>query len=189
MKNLIISPNHSIKNAMKKIDLNGHRAILVVGKNNKLLGTLTDGDIRKYLINNNNIKNSIKNIYQKEFFSLNKNEIFKHDLDELVLQYSLIPIINKSNKLIEILTRNNFKDYFNNKAKSEYTGFILAGGKGIRMGSLSKVIPKPLIMIDNLPLIEIIYKYLRQYSINNIFISLNYKKEMIKSFFIEKNLM
>ena len=54
------------------------------------------------------------------------------------------------------------------------------------MGSLSKVIPKPLIMIDNLPLIEIIYKYLRQYSINNIFISLNYKKEMIKSFFIEK---
>ena len=68
MKNLIISPNHSIKNAMKKIDLNGHRAILVVGKNNKLLGTLSDGDIRKYLINNDNIKNSIKNIYQKSIF-------------------------------------------------------------------------------------------------------------------------
>tara|TARA_Y100000591_G_C21826323_1_gene696896 strand:- start:876 stop:1898 length:1023 start_codon:yes stop_codon:yes gene_type:complete len=185
--NLIILASSSIKNAMKKIDNNGFRGVVVVDKNMILKGFLSDGDIRKHLLKNNKLSCSIYSIFQKKCFSINKNDIFKHDIEELVFKFFLIPITNKSLKVIDVITKNNYKNYFDKGKSSKYCGMIFAGGKGLRMGRISKVVPKPLLMIDDIPLIEINYKYFKQYNINNIYISLNYKKEMIKSYFVEKN--
>ena len=186
--NLITYPNKSIKYSMNKINQNGFRGVVVVDKNYKLKGFLSDGDLRKFILKNENLNSSINNIYKKECFSLYKNDLFKINIDELISKYYLIPVINKNHKVLDIITIDNYKSFFNHKQKSQYSGLIFAGGKGLRMGAISKVIPKPLLMVNDIPLIEINYKYLKFFKIQDIYLSLNYKKEMIKSYFKEKSL-
>ena len=65
MKNLLIQPNSNIKNALKQMSETGEKCLIVVDKKNKLLGTLSDGDIRKAILNGKIHKDKISTYYQK----------------------------------------------------------------------------------------------------------------------------
>lgn len=105
LKKYIVSISETINNVINQIDKNKEGFVIVLKANNTIYGVATDGDIRRYLIKGGSLKESIKNCCNKNFVSVGEaishEEIYKMLDDEI----KLIPILNTSNELVDIITR------------------------------------------------------------------------------------
>ena len=189
MKKNLILPTSSIKKALNDLKLSGEKCLIVVNSNKKLLGTLSDGDIREAILNNHSLSDSIKNIYQKKCIYF-----YEKDLDIIKIKkiftnkiISLIPVVNNNLKVIKTI---NWFDIFKDSEiplveKLNIPVVIMAGGKGTRLQPLTNILPKPLIPINQKTIIEHIIDRFLKYDIKLFFISINYKSLIIKAFFKE----
>ena len=190
MKNLLIMPNSKIKNALRQMSETGEKCLVVVDKKNKLLGTLSDGDIRKAILSGKIHKDTINEYYQKrptflreENYSLSqaKNIFLKKRID-------VIPIVDRLKKVVDVIT---FEDIFKKNKSSirsktfSKTVIIMAGGKGTRLEPFTNVLPKPLVPINEKPVIEHIIERFVKNRFYNFFITLNYKSKILKAYFQE----
>ncbi len=182
--------NSNIKQAIKILNKYRTRTILVVDKFNKLIGTLSDGDIRRSIIKGFNLDSSIKNIYNKKPIFIYENKIDRSKIRKIFLKKKihLIPVINNKNKLIKILyledvlDLDSFKKGF--KENSKKLGVvIMAGGKGVRMMPYTKIFPKPLLPMEDETIIDLIVSKFLNYKINNFYVTTNYKHQIIDNHF------
>lgn len=182
--------NSNIKQAIKILNKYSSRTLMVVDKNESLIGTLSDGNIRRAIINGFNLETSINKIYNKNPIFIYENEIDFKKLKKIFLKKKiyLIPLVNKKKKVIKVFYLEDFIDQnnLNNKTNGEPNNFgvvIMAGGKGQRMQPYTKIFPKPLLpIIDETVIDSIISKFLN-YRINNFYITINYKHKMMINHF------
>jgi dTDP-glucose pyrophosphorylase len=190
MKNVIVQQKITILNAMKLLDKTAEKCLIVVDENEKLLGTLTDGDIRRSILKGFSFSNDIKNSFNKDPKKSNEKDLRKEEVTELLLKYniSLLPIVDKEGKV---------KDYYSlaklGKKKAGKSDLekvpvvIMAGGMGTRLKPFTDVLPKPLIPIDGKPIIEHIIERFTKVGCKNFFITVNHKRKILKAYFEELN--
>ena len=183
INNLSITPNNTIKFCLEKINNTGAGTLLVLNKYKKLIGTLSDGDIRRALLKNVDLENNIKKYYYKKPYKvlkeLNKNEA----LDILIKkQISIIPLVNKKNEVIKIYSKKNI---LSNNVYSNSV-IIMAGGKGLRMKPFTNLFPKAMLPFNNSTIIEEIIKKFKKENFNNIFITTGFKSNILKKYFSTK---
>ena len=164
--------------------------MLVINNKKQLLGTITDGDLRRFILKNPEMKKTIEKIYNKNPKFVFKNFFSKISIKNLMLKnkIDLIPIINEDYKVINYYTwKNIFNEKKENKKifKSPPNLIIMAGGKGTRMKPFTNILPKPFIPFKDKTIIESIIEKFTKYGINKIFLSINYKSYIIKAFFKE----
>ena len=178
--NSLISEKTTIKEALKVIDSGAIRIALVVDENMRLQGTLSDGDIRRGLLNNLSLDDNIENLYFKNPITAldddSKDKIIQKAITKQVYQ---IPILNKEGILVDI---ENLATLLNISKKRNRV-ILMAGGLGTRLRPLTQDIPKPLLKVGNKPILETIMRNFASHGFVNITISLNYKGEMIKEYF------
>ena len=181
-----LSPYATIKQALKTISKGAIKIAVVVDKKNKLLGTLTDGDIRRGFLKGLNINSSIKSIIFKKPTVVRKNyskeKLIKIALSKKIYQ---IPIVDKNGKLkgVHILD-----EIIQPKNKSNKV-VIMAGGRGMRLRPLTKNIPKPMLKVGNKPILQTIIEKFKKSGYKNFVICVNYKSKIIKDFLVmEQNL-
>ena len=179
-KDILIKPTDSLEHAIKVLHKGGVRITLVVDKNNKLLGTVTDGDIRRALMNKLTMTSQITHVMNSNPFKVHNNFSTK-ELIHFMTSKGLIhmPIINKDEivcglKTIEHLIKN---PTFKNPV------FLMAGGFGKRLHPLTENTPKPLLTIGDKPIIETIIKQFIEYGFHDFYISTHFKSEQIKEYF------
>ena len=188
MKNILISPNIKIVQAMKKLGQTGEKCLIIVDSNKRLLGTITDGDIRRAILKGLSTDQSIKSIYSRKPIILEKNKYSIEGVRNLLSMHRqvLLPIVDKKNIVIDYL---NWERAFGarKKDKSLITTqvVIMAGGKGDRLEPFTKVLPKPLIPINEKPVIEHIIEKFTLFGAKNFYLTVNYKSRILKSFFLE----
>ena len=177
-KHLIYSGS-LIREALVQLDKLASDAILfVVDLQNKLIGSITDGDIRRGLINGFTIENKIDDIIQS-----NPRYIRKGDSDiEKVIKFRenlfrIIPIIDFDNKVVNVINFREIKSYL------PIDAVIMAGGKGQRLLPLTKDTPKPMLKVGEKPIIEHNLDRLALFGIDDFWISVNYLGEQIESYF------
>ncbi len=183
---LLINKDYTVKETLKKIDSSAEKILFVADKSNKLIGAISDGDIRRYILSGGKLNDKITDIFNPKPLFLPENAD-KNMIKELLLKNKIevIPLINKDKKItgaaswFEIFGRNNF-DHTN---KVSVPVVIMAGGKGSRLDPFTRILPKPLIPIGEKPIIEIIMNNFCRFGCDNFFMTLNYKGEMIKSYF------
>jgi len=183
-----ISPESTIRDTFSQFKAVGINCLVVVQKS-KFLGTITDGDIRKALLDNGNMRTSIDKIYQKNAFSVNEKNLNDQEIKQAFLKnhFSLIPIVNSKKNIVNIIT---WFDFFGKKAvikKLKAPMVIMAGGKGTRMAPFTNILPKPLIPINNQTVIERIIGSFQKHGKNDIYISINFKGAILKAYFQELN--
>lgn len=188
MKNLFISPNSTIKEALKKFNEIGEKVLIVVDKNNHLLGTITDGDIRRYILNTGTIEGNIENIYNK-----NPKFIYSDDSKEKAKQIMLenkveiLPVIDNQKRVVDyIVWIDLFEDkfeYYEPKEKIDIPVVIMAGGKGTRLDPFTKVLPKPLLPVKDKTIVEHIIDSFKKFGYYKFILILNYKGKLIESYF------
>ncbi len=175
---ITVGENTTIKIAIKKLNQTGLQILLVVDSRNRFLGTLTDGDIRRSLLNKLSLDNKIEKIYFKNSFVIKKTIPYEQ-ARELMLSRDIshLPVIKK-NKVVDL--------YFiakEDKKKINNYFVIMAGGFGKRLLPVTKKIPKPMIKINNKPILEHIILRAKSYGFQNFIICTHYKYKKIVSYF------
>ena len=187
-KNLLIKPSVTIKDALKQFGKAGKGCLIVVDEKDKLLGTITDGDVRRVILKGKLLNDNINNIYEKKPISLIKGKYTLNKTRELFLKerVDIIPIIDEFKKVVDLVI---FTDLFkkNNIEKRKFSAslVIMAGGKGARLEPFTNVLPKSLVPINGKPVIEHIIEKFTENQISNFIITLNYKSKILKAFFQE----
>ena len=189
MKQYCISPNASVKSALNKVSKAESGCLVVVDKDFKLAGTLSDGDIRRAILENQDISRRITDIYNTSPFFLLEGRFSEQEIKNYFtdMRYDLIPVLDKDRKVVEILT---WSSYFSEKKEfvedsDRLPVVIMAGGKGKRLLPFTKVLPKPLIPIQDKTVIEHIISKFTDSNLDTFFISINYKAAILKAFFQE----
>lgn len=183
-KNHCISNSLSIYQSLKILKKTGDRCLLIINKKNNLLGTLTDGDLRTALMKGANLKSSIKNLFNKKpKYILEKQINDRILIKKLLIEYSIdiLPVL-KNKKIIRVIRWVEFFSDDINKNKINIDAIIMAGGKGTRLAPFTNVLPKPLIPINNKPLISIILDNLKKGNVREYWFCINYKWQIIKSY-------
>ncbi len=178
--NYCIGTNSTIKEAMKVIDKNLTGGALVVNENNELVGTITDGDIRRAILKGRSINEGIESTYFKNFKFVTEQHS-KKKAKEYMLSNKIrqVPVIDKDKKLIDLYFLDDIISY---DKKDNYV-FILAGGLGTRLRPLTETVPKPMLTVGDKPILELIIEQFKEYGYRNFIVSLNYKGEIIEEYF------
>lgn len=183
-----VNPKLSIYQSLKVLKKTGDKCLLVVSKKFQLLGTLTDGDLRSAILNGANLKSSIDKIYNKnpKFIDLKQAEDTKY-IKKLLTKFSIdvLPVLENKRIIKVIKWKEFFSDSYSDNAWS-IDAIIMAGGKGTRLAPFTNILPKPLIPINNKPLISLILDNLNSINVRNYWISINYKWKILKSFLSTK---
>ncbi len=193
LKSLLILPETTVKKAMQELDQTAERILFVVDENLKLLGTVTDGDIRRGLIDGLKFDASIKNVMHKDFTFIPEKEInSEENIGKLMIEnrFEQIPVLDEAGRIRDVvLWTEIFGKEKTTKTVQIYPNqvVIMAGGKGTRLDPFTKVLPKPLMPIGNKPIIEIIMELFFKSGFKNFVYTLNYKKEFLKLFLKENN--
>ena len=182
LADFLIQSGSSIKEAMRQIDKNA-KGIVYIVQDKKLIGVLTDGDVRRFLLKNGDLNENVSIIMNKNPIVLDiEHEKETHTLLEQNKIRSL-PIIDEKNEIIRI-----YIDHEKIELKKEILGVpvvIMAGGKGTRLYPYTQILPKPLIPIGDKTITEHIMERFMEYGCNRFTMIVNYKKHFIKSYFEE----
>lgn len=186
LNKFVIYENQTIVEALQKIDLNAKGILFILNDKDRLVGTLTDGDIRRWLIKTGNLNGNLTNIMNKAPKFICRKDITS--AQQFLKKYSItaVPVINTKGKIIDVIFKSDEKIEDNVKDTSTLSGttvIIMAGGKGTRLYPFTKILPKPLIPIGDIPIMERIIDRFVDYGVDSFYATLNYKKNMIKSYF------
>lgn len=183
LEKFICNMNTRLVDAMKTIDTNAICLVYVVDDEGKLVGCLSDGDIRRWIISTGEINSFIKNVMNKQPKYVFSSAIDKaHDVIERNRINSL-PILDKDRHIIDVYIEKKGRHFFQyNNLLENVPIIIMAGGLGTRLYPYTKILPKPLIPIGDIPILERIIKQFQRYGVRECYLILNYKKEMIKSY-------
>ncbi|MBQ2982952.1 MAG: CBS domain-containing protein [Lachnospiraceae bacterium] len=183
IEEFIVYSETSIIETMNKIDKNSRRIVYVVDENRILLGAITDGDIRRYILKNGTINGLAMDVMNKEPKSLKKKNV--HKAAELMKKYSItsMPVINDKGYLDYIEFDDGKKFYDTENLNVPVV--IMAGGKGTRLYPYTQILPKPLIPIGEKTITEHIMDHFEVFGCEKFTMIVNYKKEFIKAFFRE----
>ncbi|WP_158859879.1 nucleotidyltransferase family protein [Lunatibacter salilacus] len=178
-KEHLISKDQTILHALAKLDKLAKDAILfVVDKDNGLIGSLTDGDVRRGLLKGLNTSSNIVDFIQPNPKFIRKNAV---DLDQIIAfrngNFKVIPILDEDGRILNIINFRIFKSYL------PVDAVIMAGGRGERLKPLTNNTPKPMLPIGEKPIIEHNLDRLISFGIADYWISLGYLGDQLKSYF------
>jgi dTDP-glucose pyrophosphorylase len=175
-----IGKEATIKEAILAINNGNMQIALVVDKDRKLLGTVTDGDIRRGFLQGFDINSNIKGIFFKTptvaTLADSKEDILKKALKKKIHQ---IPIVDKNFKVIGI---KEIEELVKPKQKSNKV-ILMVGGLGTRLKPFTDNIPKPMLLVGNKPILHSIVEKFAEYGYINIIMCVNYKSHIIQNYF------
>jgi len=175
-----INAASSIADAMKVLTNEAQQIVLVIDDRRRLIGTVTDGDIRRGLLKDNTLESSVSNVMRQDPIIVtegaSREEIFallgKHKIHQL-------PVVDSEGVLVSLVVIDEILV----NPKKENLIILMAGGMGRRLGDLTKSRPKPLIAVGGRPILETILLNFVKQGYCNFLISVNYKSDMIQEHF------
>lgn len=175
-----LDTNATIKDALSVIGTERVRLGLIVGKDDKFLGVITDSNIRKALINGASVDDKIAKIYTKKpvviYENTSEDEIFALSAKTDIYDF---PVLDKNGRVICIKSVANA--LLHTKFSNEIV--LMAGGLGTRLNELTKNTPKPMLKVGKKPILETIIERFKVQGFENFTLCVNYKKEIIEDYF------
>ena len=189
IENNEISDNNTIMDALNRLQTAKPKILFVTDKDKRLLSSVTDGDIRRAILSGVSLNDKISSIAKHSPVSLsekseeNINAIAHEIMSKL--EISAIPIVDTNGVITKIISR--YSEAIEPYNKVNVPVIIMAGGKGTRLYPFTKILPKPLIPVEDVPISERIIKQLHKNGCNDFYMIVNYKKNMIKAYYNECN--
>lgn len=173
----------TVARAMQQIDANTYGTLFLEDEDGRLAGCLTDGDIRRFLLAGGKMEDCALQ-------AANRNPRTARSHEEAIARYHrkhylVIPILDENGKIIDLYSGEG-------EVQKSYTPLRLpvvinAGGRGTRLDPFTRVLPKPLIPVGELPIIEHIMQEYQRYECNDFHIIVNYKRGLMKAYFAEND--
>lgn len=181
LQKFIGSCKMSVTDAMRQIDLGQNGILFLVDDTECLVGCITDGDVRRFLLAGGNLTDPAMNAANRQ----PKVAKTKEEAEALYHRknYVVIPVVDEAGRVTALYNGEGHEIRKRNPLRIPVV--INAGGKGTRLDPYTRVLPKPLIPVGDFPIIEHIMKEYRSYSCDEFHIIVNYKKELLKAYFFD----
>jgi dTDP-glucose pyrophosphorylase len=179
-KQILVAPSDSIFRTLEVIDRSSLQIALVVDKKRCLLGTVTDGDVRRGILRGLGLDTAVAQIMNKNFSSSSVDD-GREKVLAIMSNKSLhqLPVIDHNGCLVGIHTIDSLMA----STTKDNIVFLMAGGLGSRLKPLTTNCPKPLLKVGGKPILESIIESFIEQGFRNFYISINYKGEMIEEYF------
>jgi len=183
----LVKYNENIISAMKIINENSKGIVFVEDKNKKIIASLTDGDIRRYILSGKSLKRTVSEVANYNYTYINEGQIKNYKKIMENKKIFCVPVLDSEKKLISVLFEKEGELISSKKLNTPVV--VMAGGKGTRLKPYSYILPKPLIPIGKETITERILDRFSSFGCDKFFIIVNHKKELIKAYFkeIDKN--
>jgi hypothetical protein len=177
-KKHLLPSGSKIRQALERLDYLAKDAIIfIVDDKNKLVGSLTDGDVRRGLLKGFTIKDKVDDIIQPHPKYIRKGE---RNINKVIEyrenNFRIIPILNGNDEVVNVINFREIKSYL------PVDAVIMAGGRGERLKPLTDNTPKPLLKIGDKPILEHNLDRLRLFGIDDFWITLRYLGEQIEAY-------
>lgn len=183
MKNwhsVLISPNDSIRNVLARIDSAAINIGLVVDSERKLVGTVTDGDIRRALLSGLGLDDTVDKCMFREPTTANVTDSRSSILAKMrKLVLHQIPVIDDQGTVVHLAMLDDYLAY---TARENWV-IIMAGGPGSRLKELTRTVPKPMLRVGRKPILETIISRMVDQGFKNLWIAVNYRASQIETYF------
>lgn len=183
MNEMMINEDADIIEAMRQLDKSAKK-VLFVHRNGVLLASVTDGDIRRWILKKGNLQATVKDVanYQPKYLYQNQAEQASRIMREN--EISAVPVVDNSHIIQDIICVN-IPEKTQTRFEREIPVVIMAGGLGTRLSPYTHILPKPLIPIGDYPIAEHVINCFREYGCKRFYMIVNYKRNMIKAYFDE----
>lgn len=186
-ENLFISSGASIRSAVQKLNANARQILIVTDSAEKMIGVVTDGDVRRGILNGIDLNNAVDSIMNKSPKFITQRDVRGAKTYMQKNSILSVPVLDEIGKVVDLI---NWKDLEHPEPTISYDRrenpvFVMAGGKGTRLKPFTNILPKPLIPLGDIPIVEIIMNRFKHFGYNNFILSLNYKADMIRMYFAD----
>ncbi len=180
LEELFIAEDATILETMKKLDETGQR-ILFIAPGGKLKAVLTDGDLRKFLLRGGRLEAPVRLAanYNPKHLPVADRARARDILQSCSID--ALPILDRDGAIADVVFASGVD--VDNRKQAGIPVVVMAGGLGTRLYPYTKILPKPLIPVGEKPIAEIILDRFSDYGCRDVFMVVNYKKNMIKSYF------
>lgn len=183
MKDHIIRKDISLLEALKHINALAPEPLVlfVLDEQNRMVGTLTDGDSRRALIAGASVADAVETVMHRNFNYMKVEDIdnVKEIKRQRELKMRLVPVLDAENHIVEIINLERFK------TRLPIDAVLMAGGKGERLRPLTEKTPKPLLKVGEKCIIDHNIDRLIDYGVKHISVTVNYLKEQLEEHFTE----
>lgn len=179
-KESLIQPSSTVEDARRVIDESSMRIAIVVDERNKLLGIMTESDLRKGILRHVSLDRCVAEIMNASPKTALLTEV-KDKAAQFFKETRLmhLPVIDENGILVDV----EYYDEHLKISKQDNWVIIMAGGLGSRLRPLTEDIPKALLKVGSKPILERIIENCVNYGFNKFFLSVHYKAKMIENYF------
>ncbi len=186
LQEICIEEGMQIGDAIRRLNAAGRKVLLVV-KNRKLAGVITDGDIRRWVLKKGSFQADVSELMCREPRVVYEDELERAKEIMLRARIDMLPVLNRNDEVVEVVfIRDLLEDTVGNYERVDIPVVIMAGGKGTRLKPYTTILPKPLMPIGAKTILERIMDSFRKNGCSHFLLTLNYKKNLIKAYFDEK---
>lgn len=182
VREFLIDEEATMREAMQQLDKVAKKVLFVM-QDGRFVAAITDGDIRRWILKKGNLEAKVKDIanYTPKYLPEEDRDKARSFMRAHAIE--ALPILNKENSIVSVVLWNN--EEIEPKRNLEIPVVIMAGGLGTRLYPYTKILPKPLIPIGEIPIVEHIMNRFNQYGMRQFYLVVNHKKNMIKAYFNE----
>lgn len=185
----LIQTTSPVRDALRQLEATERKVLFVVDDDARLIGSLTDGDVRRWILKGGQVDVSVNEVFNREPTVTRK----PYDLEDLratmvSLNISSIPVLDEAGRVAEVLHWDRlFAEAPADAPKRpiDLPVAIMAGGYGTRMAPFTTVLPKPLVPISGRTVIEHIIDAFRQHQVGTFYLTVNHKARLIESYFLD----
>ena len=192
MDDVLCGADISAKEALKKLNHAETGCLIVVDERGHLLGTLTDGDVRRHILSNKALSEDISDSFNRQPHFLVQGQYSDDMIREKLLAdgISIIPVVDVAGKVADYRKSIEFQDARSieieaSDAIDNVPVIIMAGGRGTRLEPFTSILPKPLVPVHGKPIIDHIIERFANQGATNFFLTVNYKSRILKAYFEE----
>ena len=173
-------PEDTIRSAIEAIDSNATKVVVVVDGEERLLGTVTDGDVRRGLLRGVSLDDPVEKVMNEDPVSHRLNESRDEALQVMrEKKIGLIPVLDPDGRVVQLQTQEELL----HPSLEETWVVLMVGGLGSRLRPLTEDTPKPLLKVGDRPLLETIVRSFARQGFQRIFLSVNYRAELFEAHF------
>ncbi len=184
---LLIKESESVLYAIQQLNDTASQILFVVDPQGSLKGTLTDGDIRRAICNGKELSTAVGEVCNRHPKSVASHSTTEARKTMERYGISRVPVIDHQGKPVGVVYLEDlFSEAFQSESRSNKV-VIMAGGRGSRLDPITRIVPKPLLPVGDKPMLELIMESFAKCGFSEFLLSINYRKDFIKTYLAERN--